>query len=135
MKTKALHRICYILINILYLLSGIVYAVLIRNVFFWNIIKSQHIFWGGILPYYVLSLRCAVFEVLCYFCVNNQRLLRSFGERGPNPRSCRLTHAGDQMHAQKDNTACLFSTSNSCVHFVQNSFISGREGVIYLLEV
>lgn len=109
MKTKASHRICYILINILYLSLGIVYAVLRRDIFFLNIIKSQHIFLGGILPCYILNLHCAVFEVLCYFCVNNQRLLHSFCERGPNPGSCRLTHAVNQMHAQKENTACLFS--------------------------
>jgi len=74
-----------------------------------NIIKSQHIFWAGILPYYVLDLHCALFEVLRYFCVNNQGLLRSLGERGPNPGSCRLTHAVKQVHAEKENTACLFS--------------------------
>lgn len=79
-----------------------------RNIFFLNIIKSQHIFLGGILPY-ILNLHCALFEVLYCFWVNNQRLLHSFGECGPNPGSCKLTHAVNQMHAQKENTACLFS--------------------------
>lgn len=54
---------------------------------FLDIIKSQRVFWGGILPCYVLNLHFALFEVLCSFCFNNQGLLHAFGEHGSCPGS------------------------------------------------
>lgn len=74
------------------------------------------------------------FEVLCYFCVNNQGLLHSFGGGGPKPGSSRLTHTVNQLHAQKENAACLFHFKFLCP--LCTEFTRQWEGsVMYPLEI